>query len=103
MVGTAHEKCFPVEPHCLRLCPPYGSGMRRIEFRMADAHIRINGQDEILSAATLAALLEEKAVDTEQRGIAAALNGAVGPRAAWKETPLRAGDTIEMVRARQGG
>jgi len=25
------------------------------------------------------------------------------PRAAWKETPLRAGDTIEIVRARQGG
>jgi len=47
----------------------------------AEAHIRINGQDEILSVATLAALLEEKAVDTEQRGIAVALNGAVVPRA----------------------
>jgi thiamine biosynthesis protein ThiS len=32
-----------------------------------------------------------------------ALNGAVVPRAAWKETPLHAGDTIEIVRARQGG
>ena len=73
------------------------------DFHMADAHIRINGQDEILSVATLAALLEEKAVDTEQRGIAVALNGAVVPRVAWKETPLRAGDTIEIVRARQGG
>jgi sulfur carrier protein len=70
---------------------------------MTHAHIRINGQDEILSVPTLAALLEEKAVDTEQRGIAVALNGAVVPRAAWKETPLRAGDTIEIVRARQGG
>jgi sulfur carrier protein len=56
-----------------------------------------------LSAPTLAVLLEEKAVDTEQRGIAVALNGAVVPRAAWKETALRAGDTIEIVRARQGG
>jgi len=73
------------------------------DFQMPDTHIRINGQDEILSVATLAALLEEKAVDTEQRGIAVALNGAVVPRAAWKETPLRAGDTIEIVRARQGG
>jgi thiamine biosynthesis protein ThiS len=27
----------------------------------------------------------------------------VVPRAAWKETPVRAGDTIEIVRARQGG
>jgi len=70
---------------------------------MADAHIRINGQDEILSAPTLAALLQAKAVDTAQRGIAVALNGAVVPRAAWPDTPLRAGDTVEIVRARQGG
>ena len=53
---------------------------------MTEAHIRINGQDEILSVATLAALLEEKAVDTEQRGIAVALNGAVVPRADLAET-----------------
>jgi sulfur carrier protein len=70
---------------------------------MSDTRVRINGQDEILSVPTLAALLEEKAVDTGQRGIAVALNGAVVPRAAWKQTPLRAGDTIEIVRARQGG
>jgi sulfur carrier protein len=70
---------------------------------MADFHIRINGQDELLSVPTLSALLEDKAVDTGQRGIAVALNGAVVPRAAWKETSLRAGDTIEIVRARQGG
>jgi sulfur carrier protein len=50
---------------------------------MTQAHIRINGQDELLSVPTLAALLEEKAVDTAQRGIAVALNGAVVPRAAW--------------------
>ena len=67
------------------------------------AHIRINGQDEVLSVSTLAALLEEKAVDTAQRGIAVALNGAVVPRAAWNETPLQAGDNVEIVRARQGG
>ena len=70
---------------------------------MTQTQIRINGQDETLSVPTLAALLEEKAVDTGQRGIAVALNGAVVPRGAWKETPLRAGDTIEIVRARQGG
>jgi len=70
---------------------------------MTDAHIRINGEDEILNVATLAALLEEKAVDTAQRGIAVALNGEVVPRAAWKETALHAGDNVEIVRARQGG
>ncbi|HLH94505.1 MAG TPA: sulfur carrier protein ThiS [Xanthobacteraceae bacterium] len=67
------------------------------------ARIRINGADEPLAAATLAALLEEKAVDVGQRGIAVALNGAVVPRAAWGETPLKAGDSVEIVRARQGG
>jgi sulfur carrier protein len=53
--------------------------------------------------ATLAALLEEKAVDTGQRGIAVAVNGAIVPRAAWPQTQLRPGDSVEIVRARQGG
>jgi sulfur carrier protein len=67
------------------------------------ASIRVNGQDEPLGAATLAALLEEKAVDTGQRGIAVALNGNVVPRAAWPRTPLRPGDSVEIVRALKGG
>ena len=56
-----------------------------------------------VTAATLAVLLAEKAVDTEQKGIAVALNGAVVPRAAWPQTNLKAGDRVEIVRARQGG
>jgi sulfur carrier protein len=67
------------------------------------ATIRINGQDEPLTAVTLAALLQEKTVDFGQRGIAVALNGAVVPRAAWPQTLLKPGDNIEIVRARQGG
>ena len=47
-------------------------------------------------------MLAEKAVDTAQRGIAVALNGAVVPRAAWPKTELRSGDSVEIVRARQG-
>jgi sulfur carrier protein len=70
---------------------------------MTDALIRVNGENEPLAAATLQALLAERAVDTEQKGIAVALNGAVVPRAAWPQTLLRPGDTIEIVRARQGG
>ena len=70
---------------------------------MSELVIRINGESEPLAAATLAALLEEKAVDTSQRGIAVAVNGAVVPRVAWPSTELRAGDSIEIVRARQGG
>jgi sulfur carrier protein len=65
--------------------------------------IRVNGEAEPLAAATLAALLEAKEIDLTQRGIAVALNGAVVTRAAWPLTPLHPGDSIEIVRARQGG
>jgi sulfur carrier protein len=70
---------------------------------MTQGTIRINGESEALSAATLDALLAEKAIDTGQRGIAVALNGAVVPRAAWAATALSPGDSVEIVRARQGG
>jgi len=71
---------------------------------MAEAlMIKVNGTSEPLAAATLEALLAEKAVDTAQRGIAVAINGAVVPRAAWPATALKAGDSVEIVRARQGG
>ena len=65
--------------------------------------IRVNGQDETLTVSTLAALLEDKAVDTGQRGIAVALNGSVVTRSAWDSTILNPGDAVEIVRARQGG
>ncbi|MGA7490223.1 MAG: sulfur carrier protein ThiS [Xanthobacteraceae bacterium] len=71
--------------------------------QVAEPNIRVNGHEEPLVAATLAALLEEKAVDTGQRGIAVAVNGAIVPRAAWPHTQLRSGDSVEIVRARQGG
>jgi sulfur carrier protein len=74
-----------------------------LEKPMADATINVNGKAEPLAAASLEALLAEKVVDTSQRGIAVALNGAVVPRGAWRATPLRAGDCVEIVRARQGG
>ncbi len=70
---------------------------------MTEALIQVNGSSEPLTTNTLEALLAEKAVDTGQRGIAVALNGAVVPRAAWPKTPLRPGDNVEIVRARQGG
>ncbi|HVU40154.1 MAG TPA: sulfur carrier protein ThiS [Xanthobacteraceae bacterium] len=70
---------------------------------MSEAVIRINGESEPFAATTIEALLAEKAVDTGQRGVAVALNGAVVPRAAWRDTPLKPGDSVEIVRARQGG
>ncbi len=70
---------------------------------MTQQTIRVNGENEPLAAATVEALLAEKAVDTAQRGIAVALNGTVVPRVAWCDTPLKAGDSVEIVRAKQGG
>jgi sulfur carrier protein len=69
----------------------------------APISIRVNGRDERLAVVTLAALLEEKAVETGRRGIAVALNGAIVPRAAWSQTALHPGDSIEIVRVLQGG
>ena len=65
--------------------------------------IRINGESEPLAAATIAALLEDKEIGADARGVAVALNGAVVPRQAWGDTRLKAGDDVEIVRARQGG
>ena len=71
---------------------------------MTQAEIRVNGESEPFAAPkTLEALLAEKTVDAGQRGIAVALNGAVVPRAAWPATRLNPGDSVEIVRARQGG
>jgi len=41
--------------------------------------------------------------DPNEAGLAVALDGAVVPRAAWSETPLREGAVIEIVRAAAGG
>ena len=64
--------------------------------------IRINGTAEALAARTVAELIADRS-DTQGRGVAVALNGAVVRRAAWATTPLKAGDVVEIVRAMQGG
>jgi len=65
--------------------------------------IRVNGRHVPVAAATIAELLAERAVEMGQRGIAVALNGSVVPRSVWGETALRPGDSVEIVRAMQGG
>jgi sulfur carrier protein len=65
--------------------------------------IRVNGQDVSATAATIAELLAEHAVEMGQRGIAVALNGSVVQRSAWGKTALSPGDRVEIVRAMQGG
>ena len=63
----------------------------------------MNGRRAPVAAATIAELLAEQAVELGQRGIAVALNGSVVPRSAWGETALSPGDSVEIVRAMQGG
>jgi sulfur carrier protein len=67
-----------------------------------NANIFVNGVVEPLAVATLAELVAGRTVEG-QRGIAVALNGAVVPRAAWPQTPVRIGDRVEIVRVLQGG
>jgi sulfur carrier protein len=67
------------------------------------AAIQVNGQDEPLTVSTLYALLETKDISPQMRGFAVARNGAVVARADWATTPVRSGDVIEIVLARQGG
>jgi sulfur carrier protein len=67
------------------------------------ATIQVNGENETFAAGTVAALLDEKEIGADARGVAVALNGSVVPRAAWRETQLRPGDAVEIVHARQGG
>lgn len=65
--------------------------------------VRVNGQDEPLQAQTVAALLADKEISADMRGIAVAVNGRMVPRADWPDAAIAAGDTIEIVLARQGG
>ena len=64
--------------------------------------LTINGDArELDDATTLAELLEAQAADT--RGIAAAVDGEVVPRAEWAAFRLADGQAIEVLTAVQGG
>jgi sulfur carrier protein len=65
--------------------------------------LTVNGVAEPLSAPTVAALLAERDIAPDGRGVAVALNGAVVRRSDWATTALTAGDTVEIVQAMQGG
>lgn len=70
---------------------------------METMDLKVNGAAERLAVATVADLMGAKGLDATQKGIAVALNGAVVPRRAWADTPLAAGDAVEIITARQGG
>lgn len=61
--------------------------------------VRLNGDlRELPAGSTLADLLGEP-----RPGFAAAVNGEVVPRGEWARRALADGDSVEFVRAMQGG
>ncbi|MFI8456314.1 sulfur carrier protein ThiS [Kitasatospora sp. NPDC085464] len=64
--------------------------------------LTVNGTPRELPATTTLAELVAT-VSRANTGVAAALNEAVVPRSSWSETPLSAGDRIEILTAVQGG
>jgi sulfur carrier protein len=65
--------------------------------------IRINGEDQPMTVATVADLLRQEEIDPAVRGVAVAVNGVVAPKGAWETTALSAGDEIEIVKPFKGG
>ena len=65
--------------------------------------IIVNGEEQSLVADSVWHLLQARSIDPRRKGVAVALNGAVVPRGAWRETALEAGDEIEIVKPFAGG
>jgi sulfur carrier protein len=61
----------------------------------------INGEAREIAATHVDALLGE--LDYEGTHFAIAVNYDVLPKSRWAETPLKAGDEIEIITPRQGG
>jgi sulfur carrier protein len=63
--------------------------------------VTVNGEEREIAARSVDALLGE--LDYEGTHFAIALNYDVLPKSRWSETPLKAGDEIEIITPRQGG
>ena len=63
--------------------------------------LRINGEERLLAAETLEALVAELGMKGDR--VAVELNREIVPRARWAETPLKDGDQLEIVHFVGGG
>ena len=63
--------------------------------------VTVNGEQREIAASRVDALLAE--LEYEGSHFAIALNFDVVPKSRWAETPLQAGDEIEIITPRQGG
>jgi sulfur carrier protein len=61
----------------------------------------VNGEQREIASRNVDALLGE--LEYEGTHFAIALNFDVLPRCRWAQTPLQAGDEIEIITPRQGG
>jgi sulfur carrier protein len=61
----------------------------------------VNGEQREIASSRVDALLGE--LEYEGTHFAIALNFDVVPKSRWAETPLQAGDEIEIITPRQGG
>ena len=84
---------------------PQGDSAAMEEMRMDRnaKQVRVNGEAMKTEAQTVAGLLASIGVDESRTGVAVARNGEVVRRAHWTATPLSDGDTVEVLRATQGG
>ena len=66
--------------------------------------VALNGDAvELPEEASLADAVAAAGADPKRRGVAAALDGEVVPKAQWAARRLREGQDVEVVRAVQGG
>ena len=66
--------------------------------------IELNGRAaELRDDASLADAVAAAGAGDDRRGVAVAVEGEVVPRAEWDSTSLRDGQSVEVVRAMQGG
>ena len=66
--------------------------------------IELNGRSvELRAGATVADAVIEAGGDGDNRGVAVAVDGEVVRRVDWEQTELRSDQTVEVVRAVQGG
>jgi sulfur carrier protein len=66
--------------------------------------IELNGRPtELPAGATVAVAVAETGADGEIRGVAVAVDGEVVRRAEWGKTKLKSDQSVEVVRAVQGG
>jgi len=64
-------------------------------------NLTINGEERILSAGTVSALVEQLGMKSDR--VAIELNREIVPRERWAETALQDGDRLEIVHFVGGG